>query len=251
MQTSNWYKDFKVVRNDLNGLEITQQELQELTNLPIKDKPKVIIDSIKRFFKVMMEKVKGPEGATVFFMFLAGLIGSYVIFSLIMISLFYWIPIPPLFSFIAFCLISVFGVQGYLNFSWKKNAKKLREKMTYSLENLLRDVERFNSVVKAIDINDQIEAAGNSGVSITNRSKVIEALNITRNDLVRALNTERILRENKKFIINNTELFASNLATLTAIDFTEEATEHGRLLNEALQIALDVQHEMKNLQSQQ
>ena len=31
---------------------------------------------------------------------------------------------------------------------------------------------------------------------------------------------------------------------------TEEATEHGRLLNEALQISLDVQREMKNLQSQ-
>jgi hypothetical protein len=29
----------------------------------------------------------------------------------------------------------------------------------------------------------------------------------------------------------------------------EEATEHGRLLNEALQISLDVQHEMKRLQN--
>ena len=31
---------------------------------------------------------------------------------------------------------------------------------------------------------------------------------------------------------------------------TEQATEHGRLLNQALEIALDVQYEMKRLQSQ-
>lgn len=237
--------------DDIRGLEITPQEIQKLTNLPIRDKPKVIINSIKRLFQRMMEKVKGPEGATIFFMFLAGLVSSYVIFTLFILSFISWLPLPSWLSFIAFCFMSVFGVQVFLNLSWKNNKKKLRENMTYSLENLLRDVERFNSVVKAIDINDQIEAAGNDGVSITNRSKVIQTLEITRDDLVRALKTERILRENKQFIINNTELFVSDLATLTAIDFTEEATEHGRLLNEALQIALDVQHEMKNLQSQQ
>jgi len=64
------------------------------------------------------------------------------------------------------------------------------------------------------------------------------------------LRTERILRENKNFILSNTELFNNNLATLTAMQVTEQATEHGRLLNEALQIALDVQYEMKTLQSQ-
>lgn len=239
------------MRNDLKGLEITQQELQKLTNLPIKDKPKDITNSMRKLFKLMMEKVKGPEGATVFFMILAGLVSSYVIFTLFVISFISWAPIPSWLLFIMFGFGSVFGVQAFINLSWKNNKKKLRENITYSLENLLRDVERFNSVVKAIDINDQIEAAGNDGVSITNRNKVIDALNLTRSDLVRALRTERILRENKQFIVNNTELFANNLASLTAIDFTEEATEHGRLLNEALQIALDVQHEMKNLQSQQ
>ncbi len=58
-----------------------------------------------------------------------------------------------------------------------------------------------------------------------------------------------MLRQNKNFIISNSDFFANNLATLTAMQLTEQATEHGRLLNEALQIALDVQHEMKKLQS--
>jgi hypothetical protein len=64
------------------------------------------------------------------------------------------------------------------------------------------------------------------------------------------LKTERILRENKKFIVSRAELFINNLATLTAMQVSEQASEHGRLLNEALQIALDVQQEMRSLQSQ-
>ena len=85
---------------------------------------------------------------------------------------------------------------------------------------------------------------------IKERESVLAALNLTKADLVRALKTERILRENKSFILSNTELFVNNLATLTAMQVNEQATEHGRLLNEALQIALDVQHEMKRLQTQ-
>jgi hypothetical protein len=121
--------------------------------------------------------------------------------------------------------------------------------MTNSLRILLNDVERYNSVIKAIDINDQIEDVGNLGVGIQEREKVLEALELTRNDLIRALKTERILRENKHFIITNSNLFTNNLATLASMQVSEEATEHGRILNEALQISLDVQEEMKRLQS--
>jgi uncharacterized protein YjaG (DUF416 family) len=42
----------------------------------------------------------------------------------------------------------------------------------------------------------------------------------------------------------------NNLATLTSMQVTEQATENGKLLNEALQIALDVQYEMRRLQNQ-
>jgi hypothetical protein len=122
--------------------------------------------------------------------------------------------------------------------------------MTTSLHNLLNDVDRYNAIIKAIDINDQIEAAGNPQVAIEHRHKVIEALNITKLDLERALKTERILRENKSFMLTNSDLFAYNLATLTSMQVSEEATEHGRLLNEALQVAFDVQNEMGRLQNQ-
>ncbi|PLZ28311.1 hypothetical protein CBP28_11715, partial [Fischerella thermalis WC559] len=151
---------------------------------------------------------------------------------------------------IAFVGVGAAITQLILYLIWKQKKKLVKTNITPSLEMLLIDVDRYNAVIKAIDINDQIEAAGNLGVTIKERSKVIEALQLTKADLIRALKTERILRENRKFIISNSELFMNNLATLTAMQVPEQASEHGKLLNEALQIALDVQHEMRRLQNQ-
>ncbi|HAX89985.1 MAG TPA: hypothetical protein DCY91_28025 [Cyanobacteria bacterium UBA11370] len=125
--------------------------------------------------------------------------------------------------------------------------------ISYQCKNLVRifeDVQRYNSVIKAIDINDQIEAVGNRGVRLKNRQQVLHALQLARQDIIRALKTERILRENQTFIKLNSELFDTNLVALTALQVSDQATEHGRLLNEALQIVVDVQREMRKLQNQ-
>ncbi|BAZ48073.1 hypothetical protein NIES4103_06780 [Nostoc sp. NIES-4103] len=241
----------KAVRNDLHGLEISQKELQTLTNLPVKDELIIIIKPFEKIFQDILEKVKGSEGATVVFLSFSTVVFGYVLFDIFIKIFATWITIP---SWLLLIFLLIWGgsfTQIFLYFWWKRRIKILKSKMTYSLQILLHDVDRYNAVIKAIDINDQIEEAGNPGVSIQKREKVIEALQLTRSDLVRALKTERILRENKSFILRNTELFVNNLATLTAMQVTEQATEHGRLLNEALQIALDVQSEMKKLQSQQ
>jgi hypothetical protein len=128
-------------------------------------------------------------------------------------------------------------------------------KISFSIKNrnlgrLFEDVIRYNSVIKAIDINDQIEAAGNPDVGLKNREQVLHALRLTKEDIIRALKTERILRENEKFIKLNYQLFESNLVALTALQVSDQATEQGRLLNEALQIVVDVREEMRKLQNQ-
>ena len=130
---------------------------------------------------------------------------------------------------------------------WSRNIKN---NIPIHLLAFLKEVEKYNVFIKAISINDQLEAAGNPGLSIDNREKVIEVLKRTRADLVCALKTERILRENKDFIATNPELFANKLTTLTGVRFSDRASDHGRLLNEALQIAISAQEEMKQLQSQ-
>ena len=113
---------------------------------------------------------------------------------------------------------------------------------------LLEDVDRYNKTIKSIDITDQLEAAGNPGVQLKDRARVIEALKLTREDLIRALKTERILRENQRFIRINPDLFATNINALAALQVDEKASEYGRILNEAFEIGMSIQDEMKQLQ---
>ena len=114
---------------------------------------------------------------------------------------------------------------------------------------LLDEVDRYNAVIKAIHINDQLEATGTTEISLSDRQKVIEALTLTKEDLVRALRAERVLRENQSFLVSNPELLATNLRTLQTLQINDRASEYGRLLNEALQIAAGVQEEMTKLQN--
>ncbi|MBD2514420.1 hypothetical protein H6G93_05255 [Nostoc sp. FACHB-973] len=238
------------MRDDLQGLEISHNELQKLTNLPVNEELLIITNILLNFGKIYIQKLKGSEGATVIFIGFSTFVFSYILFDLILKIFVSWITIPS-WIFLIILGLWVGGVtQIILYMLWKRRNKFVKLNMNNSLQILLNDVSRYNAIIKVIDINDQIEEAGNPEVVIKERESVIAALKLTKADLVRALKTERILRENKNFILSNTELFINNLATLTAMQVHEQATEHGRLLNEALQIALDVQHEMKKLQSQ-
>ena len=248
----NYYsgKDLEAVRDDLQGLDISQKELEQLTNLPVNNELTIITNALKNLGKELINKIKGTEGATVIFIGFSVFVFSYLLFDLSVKIFAAWITIP---SWILLILVSLWiggFTQIILYLIWKRKRRFLKSHITNSLRILLNDVNRYNAVIKAIDINDQIEEAGNREVEIKERASVIAALKLTRADLVRALKTEKILRENKNFILSNTELFVNNLATLTAMQVSEQASEHGRLLNEALQIALDVQYEMKKLQTQ-
>ncbi|MEH1838406.1 MAG: hypothetical protein V7L20_06495 [Nostoc sp.] len=238
------------MRDDLQGLEISQEELQKLTNLPVNNQLLIITNPLRKLVKIYIQKIKSSEGATVIFIGFSLFVFAYLLFDIFIKLFVSWITISSWTLLIILCLWIGGFTQIILYLIWKSRSKIVKYNMTNSLQILLSDVERYNTVIKAIDINDQIEEAGNPEVLIKERENVIEALKLTKSDLVRALKTERILRENKSFILSNTELFVNNLATLTAMQVNEQATEHGRLLNEALQIALDVQHEMKRLQTQ-
>nr|WP_202895819.1 hypothetical protein [Iningainema tapete] len=224
--------------------------MQKLTNLPVNAELIYIINPMKKWGQDFINKVKGPEGITAFFIGFSLLYITHIFLEIFVRFFATWITISSWILLIMVGLIGGLCTQALMYVIWRQRTKIYQANITHSLEILLSEVERYNSVIKAIDINDQIEAVGNNSVGIKERNSVIEALKLTRYDLIRALKTERILRENRKFIISNTDLFANNLATLASMQVTEQATEHGRLLNEALQIALEVQYEMKKLQNQ-
>jgi len=118
------------------------------------------------------------------------------------------------------------------------------QSIIFILTILLDEVEKYHQVVQAIDIHDQLTNSGNSQSSISDREQVISALQLIREDLLRALKSERILRDNKKLLANNQDLVVNNLANLQTLPVSSQASEYAQLLNQSLQIALDVQAEL-------
>ena len=63
------------------------------------------------------------------------------------------------------------------------------------LKNIFKEVAKFNAVVENLEILEKLKKAGNK-VDVSDRDKVIKALELMKEDLIRALKTEKILREN-------------------------------------------------------
>ncbi|MGB7895047.1 MAG: hypothetical protein WCF82_24540, partial [Microcoleus sp.] len=170
------------MRADIQGLEITLGELKHLTGAG-------------------PDRVYRPPTATKFAREALKTVGLIV---LVLISCWLLVAIFPRAYLLWFALHLVAIVGLILEDAWKIRCSRQNK----DLINLFDDVDRYNGIIEAIAINDQIEDAGNAEVKIGDRAKVIEALQLIRDDLVRALKTERILRENKKFVDTNSELFA-------------------------------------------
>lgn len=117
-----------------------------------------------------------------------------------------------------------------------------------TLRKLALEVCKYNDVVRMIDVKDQLEEAGNSISSFEDRGRVVQALQLARVDFIRALKTERILRENKDLIAQNPAAFESNLTTIQALQINNQGTEWGQVLNQALVVVVEVHNEMRKLQ---
>lgn len=115
------------------------------------------------------------------------------------------------------------------------------------LVRLLDDVDKYNRVIRAIEIRDRLASSGNLPSQGVSRGEVIETLELTRESLICGLSSERILREHQG---RGYELFSdleNNLSALMAVDGSNPANEYGQLLNDALEIGMSVHQEVRKL----
>ena len=119
------------------------------------------------------------------------------------------------------------------------------------LSHLLDEIDRFNEMVAAVEILEELGANKGSRLNLENREEVLEALHLTRESLICGLMTERVLRKHQQFMTRRQEMFLSierNLATLQQLRVSDEANDYGRLLNEAIQIGTSVHRELSGSQ---
>ncbi|OUD15381.1 hypothetical protein [Thioflexithrix psekupsensis] len=112
-----------------------------------------------------------------------------------------------------------------------------------TLIGLLKEVKNYNQIIQHIRVLDQLKAVGHS-VHLTDRTRIIQALHLTRRDLVRALSTERIFRENPEF---DPAHFEIDLSSLEALQVDEKTSEYSALLETALKVSVRLQEEMRKL----
>jgi hypothetical protein len=142
---------------------------------------------------------------------------------------------------LAFLLIKLISQQ------WRKSKNSHRQKAIPAvILRLFIEVDKCNKTIRDIDIFDQLEDAGNP-IKLESRESVVAALRMTRNDIVRALKTERILREHPDF---HPDRFDIDLNAFEAIGINNRAKEYGRIFDTTLQIAIDVQKAMTELQKE-
>jgi hypothetical protein len=122
---------------------------------------------------------------------------------------------------------------------------KIIKNQYYKINVFNKEINQYCQLILNINTLDELESVGNP-VKLSEREKVLEALRINRENLVRVLQTERILRENPQF---RPEQFNVDLSGLRSLQATEKATEYGRFLDEALQIGVSVQTEMRKLEN--
>jgi hypothetical protein len=118
-----------------------------------------------------------------------------------------------------------------------------------SLKGILKEIKKYNQLIKAIDINDQLESVNQIKTTITDRDKVIEALQFTRLDLIRALRTEKILWDNKGFMKQNPTIFVNSLDILESLKVKDKASEYGHFLDATLQVAINTDRVIQRLQN--
>lgn len=122
-------------------------------------------------------------------------------------------------------------------------------KRLITLSHLLDEIDRFNEMVDAVEILEELGSTQNSRLNLENRQDVLEALHLTRESLVCGLMTERVMRKHQRFMARRAEMFSSierNLATLQLLHVSDEASDYGKLLNEAIQIGTSVHRELSS-----
>ncbi|MEM6254801.1 MAG: hypothetical protein AAF821_17940 [Cyanobacteria bacterium P01_D01_bin.156] len=120
------------------------------------------------------------------------------------------------------------------------------------LNHLLDQVDRFNEMITAVEILEELRQADASSkqLSLDNPEAVKEALHLTRESLVCGLMSDKIMRKHQRFIARRHELFTSietNLSNLQTLQASDLAGDYGQLLNEALNVGTSVHQELRKL----
>jgi len=230
---------------DLETLRITSSELEHLTGLEISDtfmgrvyRPSAFQDP-KRLRSLLLAEVLAL-GIILIFCLPMGLVIAQGL-NLLTEDGSHTLP------FLGVTLSVAIAI--FLSWNLYMNAKG---KSLKSLAHLLDEADKHNEIIQAVHIIDQLSSVqrptpATLRMELIDREEIFTALSATRESLISAFMTERILRKHQQFVARRQELFThieTHLATLQNLQINNQANEYGQLLNEALRIGMSVRREI-------
>ncbi|MEM8779713.1 MAG: hypothetical protein AAGF26_12740 [Cyanobacteria bacterium P01_G01_bin.49] len=122
-----------------------------------------------------------------------------------------------------------------------------------SLATLIEKLDHYNQVIQSIILVEGLESA--KGVKnqlnyLSHQQELFNALRITKESLLSALEVEKIIRKHKNLIDYRYELFSNlenNLTALMSFETNHQNYDYEELLKNALQIGMTVHKEVKKL----
>jgi hypothetical protein len=233
------------MQTDIRNLQITEQDLERVTGKEINF---LFIGSTYRISILKNPKYLTPfivsEAVTLFLVSIFSLPLSILIFQALgksinnrqdQIGFAFFLGSLALFIFVSWNF-----------FAW------IRAKKMACLSHLLDEVDKYNQVITAVDIGDRLKSVGNQSTDLSHREDILQALELTRDSLICGLTTEKILRDHRRFLSSQRELFNNieqNLIALKSLDVQNQADQYSSLLSDALVIGMNVQSEMLKLQT--
>jgi len=143
--------------------------------------------------------------------------------------------------------ITIAALFSYLPVGWRAfRNMQASVRIKKHLAPLLEEVKNYNNLVAHIHTIDQLAEIGNP-VQVQDRDTVLTGLKTMREQLVRALKTERILRDKPEF---QSSEFSLDLTALYALEVEQQATEYHKILHDTLQIGESVQTELQKCLTQ-
>ncbi|MEM1291773.1 MAG: hypothetical protein AAGH67_09890 [Cyanobacteria bacterium P01_H01_bin.162] len=226
------------MKSDLEDLIISQAQLEQLTELEVS---KIFIGGVVR-----PSALRSPGQLCSFLVAEFSLLAVVFIvcLGLGLVIVRSWASFSNLFGLIAVVVgVTIAVAIAWNGYQWQ------RYKALKTLSHLLDEVDRHNDIVQTIRVMDELRLAQSPAAasSMLNRAEIIAALQATRDSLISALMTERILRCHQTVLQQGRDLMGSietNLAALQALHVSNQATEYQQFLQEALEIGLAVQQEM-------
>ncbi|NJN20316.1 MAG: hypothetical protein HC812_02790 [Leptolyngbya sp. RL_3_1] len=227
------------MQSDLDALRITPPQLEQLTGLDI---GQVFMGGVVR-----PSSLRSPQGL-ISFLITEGALLAVIFITCLGAGLVIARSWAGFNTNLAVLLGLVAGLTGAIAIAWH-SYQWSRYKTLKPLARLLDEVDRHNDIVQAVQVMDELGTVPAATLGLPNRAEVITALKATRDSLVSALMTEKILRRHRNLIQRRQSLFSTietNLATLQTLQVSNQATEYQQFLQEALEIGLAVQREIAN-----